>query len=366
MPDELTAEAGATRASSLSADEQRAQLAEGLGGLVARALDSGEVDASMSDEAVRDAVRWFLHLCVGDLDADGAFRCYPTWQDAGPEFLQDFERMTREELFGLADAHCAELRAAYSDLEQSDLNDSERETLADAQARLTRRRLHVDRERAELGLSKFSEAQPEPDGPVEKPRSRETRARGPPVGEEEDDDDPHEVEPRGIRFHWQRAIADSALASTHKLVAHTVALGMHPDGTNAYWSVKKLAKRASLHVSTVRPVLGELVRGGWLIADARPGRATIYAAGFPQGVAQDDPSPTATPGVAHGEGWGRPGRPEVEVEVEPEVEPPHTAPDGAAVEWQSVRRDRCRSCERFLQVDGEGLCTDCWREERAA
>jgi hypothetical protein len=364
MADELTAESEYFRP---PVDAQLAGLYDLLGAFVAQGVEFGTVNASMSDEAVRDVLRPLMRLIAGADIAPALADLGPNpCQDAGPEFLERFERMTVDDFFELAEWHCAVSLAAYKDAKRWEPNDSE--AVAEAEAWTRRRRSGIDRERARLGLSKFSTEQSEPQSPVIKPRRRRSRARGPPLDDGEDDDDPHEVAPNAVRFYWQLAVRDSSLSSTQKLVALIYATHMDPDGTKAWPGAELLEPETGLHKGTVKRVRGELERLGWLTADRRPGRTTIYAAAFPRGVILDDPPVTDDdPGVSEDDEGGPRGRPDLVIEVVPDDFPsPSAAPSGAALAWQSVRRDRCRTCDGLEQVDGEGLCTGCWVAERAA
>ncbi len=83
---------------------------------------------------------------------------------------------------------------------------------------------------------------------------------------------------------WRRAIAESDLPSTRKLVALALSLWMNERGASAYPGADTLAKDTSLSVRAVRDHLQGLVDDGWLELVEKGGlkgarrHANVYAA----------------------------------------------------------------------------------------
>ena len=114
------------------------------------------------------------------------------------------------------------------------------------------------------------------------------------------------------KFEWQDAIAESDLSPTTRHVAWAVSMYVNSKSHTAWPGATRLAADTGLHISTVKERLIELESKGWIRCEVRGGKrgesraANEYTLAYPSpGTTgrqeRDDPSPTATPPVAHGD-----------------------------------------------------------------
>ena len=76
------------------------------------------------------------------------------------------------------------------------------------------------------------------------------------------------------KFSWERAVAESDLPATSKLVAFTLGLFFSKAGDSCWPSMDTLADRSGLSRSTVIAHLGELRRAGWIALEHQGGSPT--------------------------------------------------------------------------------------------
>ena len=89
---------------------------------------------------------------------------------------------------------------------------------------------------------------------------------------------------RPFVVEWRRAVRDSALTSTQKLVALVLSLWMDKRGASCFPSTKTVAAGCSLTERTIIKTRRELVAAGFLDGQKRAGKTTIYSARLPEGV----------------------------------------------------------------------------------
>jgi len=90
-----------------------------------------------------------------------------------------------------------------------------------------------------------------------------------------------------VVYRWRRALCDSELSSSARLVGWAMSMDMQADGGGARPGGTRLAKFSGLSVRTVRSALSELTSTGYLLVTeqggTRPGerKASAYQAAFP-------------------------------------------------------------------------------------
>jgi hypothetical protein len=90
---------------------------------------------------------------------------------------------------------------------------------------------------------------------------------------------PSPVKGEDARFRWIDAVVASDLASTTRLVAHTLARNGKPNGMDIYPGIRALAEESRLSTTAVTEHIDILVRRGFLARESRYGE-TAGARGF--------------------------------------------------------------------------------------
>jgi helix-turn-helix protein len=105
------------------------------------------------------------------------------------------------------------------------------------------------------------------------------------------------VASESLLFRWRKAVADSDLPASRKLVAFTLSLHMNGDGGSCYPSLDLQAEESSLTRATVTQSLAHLERDEWIYrtrskggrSKGGHGRSTHYRIRFPAELLNKQP-----------------------------------------------------------------------------
>jgi hypothetical protein len=185
-----------------------------------------------------------------------------------------------------------------------------------------------------------------------------------------------------LLFVWRRALTDSNLNPTRRLVAFTLSLHMDAAGGSCWPSLERVAHESGLSLGAVKNALNELEAGGWIERNRAGrgkggrGKVTHYVAKLP-GNGHVEAAFRSEPATSESET----GHPRAENRLSGGQEyftsSSRTSPTpgtghqktghAEARSWIAyLANDLCLNCGDYQPLNSDDLCQPCWTGRQEA